>query len=155
MNSRNRNAAIIGLLIGVITFVLLSARSMKPSWWPGGSRNYTVPAPSANDAAEVVMTADGVPLTIKQRENAWLPGGQMKLHLDDITGRQVLISVTDASGKVILGPHSARVDERILIPPGEKATHEIEVVRLKNLLTGDDFGEFVVRPANVTPVAKK
>lgn len=76
---------------------------------------------------------------MRQRDSEWLPGGKHKLHLDDITGRQVLLSITDSLDKVVHGPKSTKVGEKITV--GEVT---VEPVRLKNLLVGEDFGEFRV-----------
>lgn len=102
------------------------------------------PQPSQSDAQRMVVPAEGLVLTIKQKSNAYLPGGKAKLHLDDITGRQVLVSVTDDNGHVILGPKSVKVDDVFDISV-ENETHQVEVVRLKNMLAGGDFGEFRVK----------
>jgi hypothetical protein len=105
-------------------------------------RGPAAPAPSASDAAATPLTSSGVRLTIKQRSNAWLPGGKLKLHLDDITGQQVIVSVTDDSGRVTLAPKSVKQGERFSV-----SDMEIAVVRLENLLVGSgDFGEFEVKP---------
>ena len=79
-------------------------------------------------------------ITIKQRTSAWLPGGKFKLHLDDITGGQVLVSVTDRDDKVIEGPRSVRKDDAFTV-----GGLRVAVVRLENMLAGSgDFGEFDV-----------
>ena len=106
-----------------------------------------VPERGAVESAAIELTASGVPLTIKQRRSAWLPGGKYKLHLDDITGRQVLISVTDQRGDIVMGPRSVRADDTVSLEGVEPAM-VLEVLRLKNLLTGEDFGEFLVKPGD-------
>jgi len=109
-------------------------------------RGPSVPTPTAADAAAMPLTRDGVRVTVKQRGNAWLPGGKVKLHVDDITGRQVLVSVTDVDERVVLGPKSITKGEKFAV-----SDMEIEVVRLENLLVGSgDFGEFDVKPAPAT-----
>jgi hypothetical protein len=106
-------------------------------------RGPSAPMPSAADAAAISLTSSGVSLTVKQRGAAWLPGGKFKLHLDDITGQQVIVSVTDDHGSVVVGPLSVTVGRKFTV-----SNMEIEVVRLENLLLGSsDFGEFVVKPA--------
>lgn len=105
------------------------------------NRGPTLPTPSVTDAAATLLTPEGVKLTIKQRSHAWLPGGKLKLHLDDITGQQVLVSATDAAGRVVLAPHSVRQGDRFGV-----SNMEIVVVRLNNIVFGSgDFGEFEVR----------
>jgi hypothetical protein len=109
-------------------------------------RGPSVPAPTAADAAGIPLTAAGTRVTVKQRGNAWLPGGQMKLHVDDITGGQVMVSVTDSGGRVVLGPRSVRRGETLTV-----AGMDITVARLENMLVGSsDFGEFEVKPASAT-----
>jgi hypothetical protein len=105
------------------------------------NRGPAIPSPSATDAAATPLTPSGVGLTIKQRSDYWLPGGKLKLHLDDITGQQVLVSVTDDSGRVVLAPQSVKPGDRFSV-----SDMEITVVRLENILVGSgDFGEFEVR----------
>ena len=107
------------------------------------NRGPSAPAPSAADAAATPLTSEGVRLTVKQRGNGWLPGGKLKLHLDDITGGQVIVSVTDADGRVILAPRSVKTGERFTV-----SGMEVAVVRLENMLVGSgDFGEFQVTAA--------
>jgi len=106
---------------------------------------HEVPQQSAADASAIVLDDKGTTLTIKQRQNAWLPGGSHKLHLDDISGGQVLVSVTDSSGNVFIGPTSLREGDRLKVT-GSRSTLEIELTTLRNLLVGDDFAEIHVRP---------
>src|SRR5678816_2047603 len=81
----------------------------------GSLQKQGVPQPGPGEAAAIPLTADGVQLTIKQRSSAWLPGGQFRLYLDDITHRQVLISITDTSERVVLGPRSVKAGETIAL----------------------------------------
>jgi hypothetical protein len=63
------------------------------------------------------------------------------LHLDDITGQQVLLSVSDDSGRVVLAPQSVRQDDNFSV-----SDMDISVVRLENIAIGSgDFGEFEVK----------
>lgn len=105
------------------------------------------PEPGPEESAAITLTAEGVPLTIKQRASAWLPGGKFRLHLDDITSNQVLISITDNGGHVVMGPVSVKAGQTITLENVQPAML-LEVVRLENLLTGDDFGEFIIKPAD-------
>jgi hypothetical protein len=110
-------------------------------------RGPSVPVPTAADAAAAPLTAEGVRITVKQRSSAWLPGGSLKLHLDDITGGQVLVSVTDSEGRVIVGPKS--VTQGDVFRVGEM---NVQVIRLLNMLTStSDFGEFEVKPGSAAP----
>ncbi len=105
------------------------------------------PGPGPEESAAIALTDEGVPLTIKQRSSAWLPGGKFRLHLDDITSRQVLISITDSTERVVMGPVSVKAGQTITLENVQPAM-QLEVVRLENLLTGEDFGEFIVKPAD-------
>jgi hypothetical protein len=109
-----------------------------------------VPQPDRSDAAAIAIPASGVQVTIKQSDKAWLPGGQYQLHLDDITGRQVLASATDASGRVVFGPTSVKKGAIFAIPSAERPAMRVKVVRLENMLAGGDFGEFLILPAAST-----
>lgn len=103
-----------------------------------------VPERTSAQAAKAAVSAEGELLTVKQNASSWLPGGKGKLHLDDITGRQVLASVTEGEKTVIWGPKSIRAGETHEVAVGGEAL-TIEVVRLKNMLAGGDFGEFKVK----------
>ena len=74
------------------------------------------------------------------------------MHLDDITGRQVLVSVTDRDDRVVFGPKSVRKGDRFHLPPRGEPELAVEVVRLRNVLAGGgDFAEFLVKPAPPAP----
>jgi hypothetical protein len=121
-----------------VVWAVIGIRSGADRFFNRGS---AIPRPSATDAAATPITPNGIELTIKQRSDAWLPGGKQKLHLDDITGQQVLVSVTDDSGRVVLSPQSVRQGETFSV-----SDMDITVVRLQNILVGSgDFAEFKVR----------
>jgi len=131
----------IAIAFVVAALALVSAvigmRSGAEQFW---NRGPELPTPSATDAAANPLTTSGVRLTIKQRSHAWLPGGKLKLHVDDVTGQQVLVSVTDDSGRVVLAPQSVRKGDRF-----DVSGMQISVVRLENILIGSaGFGEFEV-----------
>ena len=144
--SRNRAMMIVTaamvIVAGVIVWAVIGIRSdvkealTKPE----------APEPSQSDMADVPLTDEGVSVTVKQRDGGWLPGGKYKLHLDDITGGQVLVSVTDKDGRVVLTPRSVKKGKRFAMPD-KSPVMEVEVIRLENVLTGEDFGEFAVKPA--------
>jgi len=102
-----------------------------------------LPAPSAEQAASTPLGDGGIEFTVKQKGSAHVPGTRAKLHLDDITGRQVLVSVTDDGDRVIFGPKSVRRGDVLDLPTTPAV--RVEVKRLENKLAGGDFGEFVVR----------
>ena len=128
-------AAVVAAL--AVVWVVIGIRSGAEQFV---NRGPAIPTPSATDAAATPLTPSGVRLTIKQRSHAWLPGGKLKLHLDDITGQQVLVSVTDDSGRVVLAPQSVRQGDHLSV-----SDVEITVVRLENIVIGSgDFGEFEI-----------
>ena len=108
-------------------------------------RGTPIPVPSESDAAATIMTNNGATLTIKQRSSAWLPGGVLKIHIDDITSGQVLISVTDTGGKVVVAPKSIKQNDQLLV-----SDMQVKLVRLKNVAIGSgDFAEFEVTPLRI------
>ena len=128
-------AAVVAAL--AVVWAVIGIRSGADQFF---NRGPAIPTPSATDAAATPLTSSGIRLTIKQRSHVWLPGGKLKLHLDDITGQQVLVSVTDDIGRVVLAPQSVRQGDRFSV-----SDMEITVVRLENIVVGSgDFGEFEV-----------
>src|SRR5687767_7007017 len=125
---RNRAMVIVAaamvVVAGVIVWAVIGIRSdvkealTKPE----------APEPSQSDMANVQLTAKGVPLTVKQRDSGWLPGGKYKLHLDDITSGQVLVSVTDKDGRVMLTPRSVQKGQKFAVPEAAPVM-EVEVLR--------------------------
>ncbi len=101
---------------------------------------------------KVVLPADPVRLTIHQRNKATIPGskGQIKIHLGDITGGQVMLSVTKADEGLLVEPHSVHTGDVIQVQLGDEELY-IKVVRLRNFLLGDDFGEVVVSKSQLEP----
>lgn len=144
---RHRNLAILIIAAAIVAAagaVVWTTVGMKRDAAKLLERGPSVPEPTAKDAVAMPLTDDGVQLTVKQHSSAWLPGGKLKLHLDDITGRQVIVSVTDADEKVVLSPKSVKKGETFIV-----SNMKIEVVRLENLLVGSaDFGEFHVLPVS-------
>ncbi|HEX8324639.1 MAG TPA: hypothetical protein VF595_12095 [Tepidisphaeraceae bacterium] len=144
---RQGSTEIRGLLVLVVAVVVASAvfglvKGCRTNAEP------ELPKPTAADAANISLTDTGVTLIVKQRDFAWLPGGISRLHLDDITGRQVLVSVTDAAGHVVCVPRSLQSGDVFTVDGPTPMS--IECVRLKNLLTGTDFGEFRIRSVTST-----
>lgn len=100
---------------------------------------------------KVVLPADPVRLTIHQRNQAIIPGsnGQIKIRLGDITGGQVMLSITK-DNELIFEPQSIQPGEVIQIHSGDEKLY-IKIVRLCNFLIGDDFGEVVVSKSKLEP----
>ncbi len=91
------------------------------------------------------LPEETVRITIVQRHSKELPGsrGYALMYLGDITGRQVLVSITGADRKVILDTTSVRRgDEVDFALPEER--YKLSVVRLVNHIFGDDWGIFTI-----------
>jgi hypothetical protein len=132
--------AIVGASVAVVWTVI----GMKRDAAKLLDRGPSVPAPSAQDAAETPATREPTRITVKQRGDGWLPGGTLRLHIGDITGGQVLVSVTDRDQRVVHGPRSVREGDAFTI-----AGLRITVARLENMLVGSgDFAEFDVTLAS-------
>ncbi len=100
----------------------------------------------------VLLPADPVRLAIHEGNEAAIPGskGQIKIHLGDITGGQVMLSVTKADEEQLVDPYSVRPGEVIQVQLGDEELY-IKVVKLHNFLLGDDFGEFEVSKSPLEP----
>jgi hypothetical protein len=117
-------------------------------------------APVATPAPVVTpprVVAPAVPsrLTIVQRGEQPLAGtnGTIVAHIGDITGGQTILTIRDSGGNQLLNSTSVRAGEVHAFNVGS-AAFEIEVVELKNFLTGDDFGVFAIRAAG-TPLGEQ
>ncbi len=95
---------------------------------------------------------DAKPLTVVQRSSKDLPGsdGRISVHVDDITGGQVLLTIRGDDGRKVIDQQSVRVDD-IIDFEADGRKYLLCVVRLANFLIGDDFVEFAV---SVKPAPK-
>lgn len=112
---------------------------------PGGP-SPALPSPSKDQADIERLPAAGLEVTVVQRDERWLPGGEFLLTLGDITGGQVLVSLSDADDKVVAGPKSMRKGDVIRVDSKAGAV-ELTLEELRNHLTGDDFGIFRCAPS--------
>jgi hypothetical protein len=101
-------------------------------------------------AARAAVVAPAVPsrVTIVQRKSQPLPGtnGSIVARIGDITGGQVLLTIDDAGGQPLVNTLPMREGDSTQFTVGA-AKFEIELVELKNFLTGDDFAVFALRQA--------
>lgn len=88
--------------------------------------------------------ADGA-FAVVQRRAGTVPGtnGWLQVRLEDITAGQVLLSVRDGTGNLVVAQRSVVAGDRLEIPLPDGKLH-LKVRRLVNLLIGDDQAEFVV-----------
>jgi hypothetical protein len=77
-------------------------------------------------------------------------GGYLQVHIGDITQGQTLLTLSAADGEQIVPRESVRQGDCVVFSLGDRE-YELEVSRLVNLLIGDDYAEFVVRPRAVEP----
>ena len=102
----------------------------------------------ASCTATVELTTDPVTVAVHQRESAAIPGsdGKVRVHLDDITGGQVMLWVTGGGGEQIVEPRSVQPGDVLEVPiPGKKGKAEkplyLKMSGMTNYLVGDDFAE--------------
>ena len=86
-------------------------------------------------------------VVIVQRHTEPIPGagGYVRLHIDDITGGQTLLTLMAADGRELVKRKSVRDGETVRFQLGE-SEYELTMTKLVNLLLGDDYAEFVVKP---------
>ncbi|MFH1038258.1 MAG: hypothetical protein V1789_06270 [PVC group bacterium] len=104
----------------------------------------------ASPSSPTKLPEDPLGLTIKQRDFA-LVAGNLKIEIGDITGGQVLLTIWDGNDAVIVNTRSVIAGDVIEFDYKEHKYY-LTVVRLKNFLIGDDFGEFEL---SSTPPAER
>ena len=94
--------------------------------------------------AALEFPAAGEPFTVTQRGAGAVPGsrGFLEIALDAITAGQVLLTLRDGNGTPRVAKR-VRGGESVEFALG-KETYSLQVVRLVNILIGDDWGEFQV-----------
>lgn len=102
----------------------------------------------------LTLPKDPLRMTVVQRRSKIIPGsnGKIYLHIDDITGGQVLLE--------IWAHFNVPVVDTVSVKPGDVLDFEVgaqkyylSVVELRNFLTGDDFGVFEI--SSERPTVKK
>lgn len=141
-------AALLALLLAAVLFFgMTTGTTMTATGQVTVAQPMTLlHVPSQEQMRNEPLPPEGVDVTLKQRESRWLPGGRLELSIDDITGGQVLVTVSDDAGDVLLGPKSVRGGDAIDFALPQGASFRLEVLKLTNLLTGDDFAEFRIVP---------
>lgn len=98
-------------------------------------------------APDRLATDEPAEFRVTQRRSAEVPGsrGFLRLHLGDISGGKVELSLHTALGETIA---STVARERTVVPFTLGARrYTLTLDRLVNVLVGDDHAEFVVQPA--------
>jgi hypothetical protein len=139
---------LIGLIctlavVSVLGYLLLSGKQVQIS------TNVT-PAPPTPPAVVKVtptLSKNTVEFAVYQRRTAPVPGSNntVMVHLDDITGGQVLVSVIDANGQTLMPATSLKEGAAGTFTLG-KATYDVAVKDLRNKMVGSDFGVIAVGP---------
>lgn len=104
-----------------------------------------VPAPAPAPAPAVALAAQNpVRLTVVQRGREKVPGteGRLWIEIDDVTTGQVLVKIVDRTTREdALPQRSMRFGDEAWFPFAG-GTRSVVVLRLANLLIGEDFVEF-------------
>lgn len=89
-----------------------------------------------------------IELTVKQRSTTTVPGsgGALRLTIGDITGGQVMASLADAEGTVVLADTSLASGDEATFHLGTES-YQLELKELSNALVGEDFASFVISSA--------
>jgi len=89
---------------------------------------------------------------VPQRRTLPLPGsdGAVLLTLDDITRGQVMTGISALDGPVIVGTRSLREGDVVRFTTGG-TEYSLKLVKLTNLLIGDDRATFRISPASAEP----
>jgi hypothetical protein len=142
-------AIVVACLLGTSVFFVMVRRAMLAAQVTR-ARAAAAAAVAMAASARLALTPPSVPsrVTIVQRDKQPLPGtnGRITAHIGDITGGQTLLTVSDASGNALVNTVSMREGDSATFTVGT-ATIEVELVELKNVLTGDDFAVFALRQA--------
>jgi len=84
-------------------------------------------------------------IKIHQRWHKPLPGsnGYLQVHIEDITGGQVLLSILTAQDEVVVPETSVRQGDRVRFSYGD-GDYTLSVVKLVNLIFDEDYGFFMI-----------
>jgi len=93
----------------------------------------------------LVLPEDPLQLTIIQRTSKTIRGSDdtLSVHIDDITGGQVLVEVLRDSGPALVDTISMTPGDVVKFRVAEQEYH-LTLTRLQNFLTGNDFAVFEV-----------
>jgi hypothetical protein len=124
----------------LLVLPLLAACQASPAPAPAPA-----PAPTPAPAASAAPAAQNpVRLTVVQRGREKVPGteGRLWIEVDDVTAGQVLVKIVDRMTREdALPQRSMRFGDEAWFPLGG-GTRAVVVLRLANLLIGEDFVEF-------------
>lgn len=78
----------------------------------------------------------------------------LSLDLSDITAGQVVVTMRERTGRVVVGPQSMREGDVVAFQH-VGGTYRLALNRLVNLLVGDDYAVFRVTPDSRAPVDER
>jgi hypothetical protein len=95
-------------------------------------------------------------MSVKQRSTTDVPGSDsaLRLTIDDITGGQVLTSLSDKQGGTVLAVTSLKPGEAATFQLGDES-FQLTLTELKNALVGEDFATFVVASGSAEETGDK
>jgi pimeloyl-ACP methyl ester carboxylesterase len=105
--------------------------------------------PVTEPPASRFVAKEGIRVILEQRSSTWLVPDQLRLAIDDITGGQVRASISDAKGAWLLPPTSLGQGEHTDFPDPDGAPLRLTLVRLSNVLVGEDEAELLIAPPDV------
>ena len=84
-------------------------------------------------------------VTVKQRSTTVVPGSEesLRLTIDDITRGQVMTSLADKDGGLILAAASLEAGDTAMFKLGDE-TYQLTLKELSNALVGEDFATFTI-----------
>jgi hypothetical protein len=110
------------------------------SWTNHGSPVPDREEPKEEKPLSLELPNDVVTITIRQRRSRPIPGSdnRIRINLDDITGGQVIMSISDDRGEVLLEEASLKPGEVVTFEVNDKA-YFARVKELTNVLIGTDI----------------
>jgi len=129
--------------------------SLRERWTKAGELTLTCSQDDSSDLRVVLKAPPPVldlpegeaKLTIVQRRTETVPGsdGYLRLNVSDITQGQTLLTLRTADRRELLSRESLRQGDKARFRL-KGAEYELELTKMVNMLFGDDYAEFVVRP---------
>ena len=92
-------------------------------------------------------------ITLAQRRSVQLPGSQLMVNLGDISAGQMLLHITYPTGRDLVSARVVRAGDVVPYEVSGRA-QQLSVVRLVNLLVGEDYAVMVHSPRALTEPLK-
>lgn len=130
----------------------------RRAWEAAGLLRIVVEEGNAFELAAIPRRLDlegPTTLTVRQRSSASVPGSRafLTLSVRDVTAGQVVTLVGAADGTMPVPPRSMAQGSVVTFSL-EDGRYELALVRLVNVLIGDDYAEFELRPEGTDETAK-